>query len=79
MLIATLVLTALGASGVLASDGVVYPHRRNPLRSRAAKRETRPRPSLSTRDDAKFLTPKTERKDRPPQMTILGTPFTDTS
>lgn len=78
MLIATLFLTALGASGVLASDGVVYPHRRNPLRSRATKRET-PRPRLSTRDDAKFLTPKTERKDRPPQMAILGIPFTDTS
>lgn len=62
MLVATLLVSALGASSALAvSDQVVYPHRRS-VGSKAAKTpQHRPERRAST-DNPAYLTDKTQRE-----------------
>ncbi|ROV86745.1 hypothetical protein VSDG_10198 [Cytospora chrysosperma] len=57
----TLLLTALGASGVFASDDVVYPHRRATLRSKGTVNTKAAVQKRASSEDPSYLTSKTEQ------------------
>lgn len=65
----TLLLTALGASSVLASsDDVVYPHRRATLRSKGTVNTKAAVQKRASSEDPSYLTSKTERENPNPEV-----------
>lgn len=60
----TLLLAVLGASGVLASDGAFYPHKRATLKSRGSVNKGAVQKRASS-ENPSYLTSKTERESEP--------------
>lgn len=66
MHVTTLLLVTLGASSVLASDGVVYPHRRANLRSKGSVNTKAGVQKRASSENPSYLSSKSERENPNP-------------